>query len=90
MAKWIVIIIAALNMIAFAIMGIDKFKAKKGLWRVPEKWLLMFPMFGGAFGFMAAMLIFKHKLSKPIFVWSAFIFGCGYFSVMIWKLLESL
>ena len=45
----------------FAVYGWDKFCAKGGLWRVPEKMLLLLALLGGSPGALAAMAIFRHK-----------------------------
>ena len=37
--KYIICYLIVINIIGFLIMGIDKFKAKKGYWRTPEKTL---------------------------------------------------
>jgi uncharacterized membrane protein YsdA (DUF1294 family) len=41
--------------------GIDKYKAKKKKWRIPENALLMSAAVGGAFGAYLAMTLFRHK-----------------------------
>ena len=47
--------------VAFAVYGWDKLCAKRGVWRVPEKILLLLALLGGSVGAMAAMAIFRHK-----------------------------
>ena len=54
---WLLII----NIAAFAIYGWDKLCAKRGMWRVPEKILLLLAILGGSVGAMAGMAIFRHK-----------------------------
>ena len=49
------------NLIIFLIYGIDKFKARRGAWRIPEKYLLSFAFFCGGFGAWLAGLTFHHK-----------------------------
>lgn len=49
------------NVIAFALMGADKSKAKKGAWRVPEKTLFLSAIIGGSIGAIAGMQVFRHK-----------------------------
>ena len=39
--------VIGLNLLGFAIMGIDKYKAKKGLWRIPEATLFIIALIGG-------------------------------------------
>jgi uncharacterized membrane protein YsdA (DUF1294 family) len=51
----------AINIASFILMGIDKRKAKKKLWRVPEKTLFLTVIVGGAMGGVAGMYVFKHK-----------------------------
>ena len=51
----------AVNIAAFAVYGWDKMCAKRGMWRVPEKILLLLALLGGSVGAMAAMAIFRHK-----------------------------
>ena len=59
------------NLIIFLIYGIDKFKAKRGAWRIPEKYLLSFAFLCGGFGAWLAGVTFHHKTRKWYFktVW---------------------
>ena len=45
-----------INLFAFCTYGIDKWKAKKGAWRVPEKTLLILALIGGSAGAIAGMM----------------------------------
>ena len=49
-------------------MGIDKKKAKKGVWRIPEKTLFLITALGGGIGTIAGMYTFRHKTQKLAFV----------------------
>ena len=49
------------NLVAFVVYGIDKYKARKGKWRISESTLLMLAMFGGSIGAWLAMKVFHHK-----------------------------
>ena len=62
-----IIYIIAINLIGFAIMYIDKQKAKKGKWRIPEKTLFIITAIGGGIGTIAGMYKFRHKTQKGIF-----------------------
>lgn len=53
--------LAALNLIAFALMGLDKWKARRGAWRIPEKTLFLAALLGGALGGTVGMHLFHHK-----------------------------
>ena len=59
------------NLLIFVIYGIDKSKAKRGAWRIPEKYLLSFAFFCGGFGDWLAGITFHHKTRKWYFktVW---------------------
>lgn len=55
------------NLAAFALYGIDKRRAKRGKWRVPEAALLLIAVIGGSVGALAGMYLFRHKTRKPRF-----------------------
>ena len=59
------------NLLVFMIYGIDKSKAKRGAWRIPEKYLLSFAFLCGGFGAWLAAITFHHKTRKWYFktVW---------------------
>lgn len=58
----------AINLFGFFIMWLDKRKAKKGSWRIPEKTLFIITALGGGIGTIAGMYIFRHKTQKLNFV----------------------
>lgn len=55
------IYILLINLIAFVVFGIDKRKARKGQWRVPESTLFILALIGGSIGALLGMLAFRHK-----------------------------
>lgn len=55
------------NIVAFSLMGIDKKKAKKKEYRIPEKTLFMWAVLGGSVGSLAGMYLFRHKTKHPSF-----------------------
>lgn len=57
----ILIYFLLINIIAFTAMFIDKQKAIKHKWRVPEKILFLFVVLGGGIGGTAGMMVFRHK-----------------------------
>ncbi len=59
--KWVLLILAAVNLLAFALYGVDKVKAKKGAWRIPEATLLLVAFLGGSVGALLGMEVFRHK-----------------------------
>ena len=50
-----------INLGGFLIMGIDKQKARKQKWRIPEKTLFLFALLGGSLGTFLGMQFFRHK-----------------------------
>ena len=54
-------IVAAMNVIAFILMGVDKVKAKLDKRRIPEKVLFLFAILFGAIGGTIGMYSFRHK-----------------------------
>ncbi|WP_033152461.1 DUF1294 domain-containing protein [Pseudobutyrivibrio ruminis] len=56
------------NIAGLAVMGIDKQKAIKGAWRIPEKTLFLFSLIGGSIGTWAGMYLFHHKTKHWYFV----------------------
>lgn len=50
-----------INIAGFASMGIDKHKAKKGAFRIPEAALFIIAIFGGSLGSTLGMHVFRHK-----------------------------
>ena len=51
----------AINIVSFFLYGIDKYKAKKGRWRISEATLLMMAVIGGSIGAWAGMRLWHHK-----------------------------
>ena len=64
----VVIYLIVINLIAFGAMWLDKRKAKKGKWRIPENTLLLLVLLGGGVGGIAGMYVFRHKTQKAKFV----------------------
>ena len=65
--KYVIIYLLAINLIGFLAMFIDKQKAKKGAWRIPEKSLFILTLIGGGVGTIAGMYTFRHKTKKLYF-----------------------
>lgn len=64
----IVLYFVIINIIGFLIMFIDKQKAKRGAWRIPEKTIFIITALGGGIGTIAGMYAFRHKTQKLQFV----------------------
>jgi len=59
----------ATNLIGFALMGIDKYKAKKRAFRIPEATLFIVAIIGGSIGSIIGMYAFHHKTRHRRFVY---------------------
>lgn len=57
-----------MSVIGFALMGIDKKKAVRHAWRIPEKTLFLIALLGGCLGVWAGMYVFRHKTRHLSFV----------------------
>ena len=67
MKDWIlyfIIYLVVINIITFLVMGLDKWKAKRGSWRIQESALFTFVLFGGGIGGILGMIYFPHKTKK--------------------------
>ena len=51
----------AMSLVAFVAYMLDKIKAKKDKWRIPESTLLSLGFLGGALGALLSMELFRHK-----------------------------
>ena len=61
MGFYILYYLIAINIITFFIYGIDKLKAKKGKWRIPESTLLLLAIIGGSIGAWFDIKVWHHK-----------------------------
>ena len=59
--KLFLIYLAVVNLAAFALMGVDKRRAKRGAWRIPERTLFLPAIMGGSPGAILGMQMFRHK-----------------------------
>lgn len=56
-----------INAAGFLLMLVDKIKAKKNLWRIPEATLMGVAVIGGSIGAIAGMNLFRHKTKHAKF-----------------------
>ena len=59
--KPLLIYLLIINALGFSLMLIDKWKAKKNLWRIPEATLMAVAALGGSVGSLAGMHLVRHK-----------------------------
>lgn len=63
---WFYLIIIV-SLIGFVSMGLDKRKARRQQWRIPEKTLWLMSIIGGAPGMWLGMNVFRHKTQHATF-----------------------
>lgn len=57
------------NVLAFSIYGLDKYRARRNSRRIAERTLHLLALLGGVFGAIVAMRLFHHKTRKKAFYW---------------------
>ena len=86
---WIALWLIGASLLAFALYGSDKFRAKRGGPRISEALLLTVAALGGGFGAMMGMQIFRHKTKRLKFLLGVplcFLFN----AVVVWILIQLL
>lgn len=61
MTEVVLIYLLTVNAIGFLLMTVDKYKAKKNLWRIPESTLMTVALIGGSIGSLVGMYTVRHK-----------------------------
>ena len=59
--RWLLYGLATVNMVTFLAYGLDKWKARRNRWRIPEAVLLWMAVLGGSPAALVAMHLFHHK-----------------------------
>ena len=59
--------VIGINLLGFFLMGLDKYFAIKGHYRISENTLLSIVLIGGSLGSLLGMLLFRHKTKKKRF-----------------------
>lgn len=65
--KYLYIYLVIINALSCLLMLMDKIKAKRQAWRIPEKTLLGVCAIGGSLGGLVGMKLFRHKTLHPQF-----------------------
>ena len=65
--KYFFIFLVIMNLVTFVAFGVDKRKAIKDKWRIPEKTLLLMGLMFGSLGQLAGMKVFHHITNKWYF-----------------------
>ena len=83
--KYLWIYLVAVSVVAFISYGIDKSKAKRNKWRIPEKFLLGISLVGGFVGSFLAMQTFRHK-TKHWYFYAVVIISTALWGFLLFKL----
>ena len=59
--KIVLIYLVAINVVTFVVYGIDKYKAVRSKWRIPESTLIGLAVVGGSIGAWLGMKFWHHK-----------------------------
>ncbi len=59
--------LVAINVTAFLAAAVDKRRAKRGRWRLPERTLWLLALLLGSAGLYFGTLVFRHKTQRPLF-----------------------
>lgn len=65
--KYLYLYLLIINAVGFVLMLVDKFKARRGLWRIPEATLMGVAALGGSVGSLIGMYLVRHKTQHPKF-----------------------
>lgn len=63
----VILYLVAINVVTFLLYGIDKFKAQRSRWRIPESVLLGMAVVGGSVGAWLGMMVWRHKTQHKKF-----------------------
>lgn len=69
MSRVMLYYLIVINIVTFLAFAMDKRRAVKRKWRIPEKTLLGLSLFGGSIGGLIAMYCFRHKIRKLAFAY---------------------
>lgn len=76
--------VAIMSLFSFSAMGLDKLKAKRGAWRIPEATLFLLAGFGGGIGGTLGMKVFRHKTKHWYFKLCFPLFAVLQLALCVW------
>ena len=86
--KLAVVYLLLVNLAAFIFYGVDKRKAIKNRWRIPERTLLGVAFIGGSVGALMGMKVFRHKTKHWKFKIGVPVFLVLHIVIAIWCLIR--
>ena len=84
--KYLAIYYSAMNLIALLFYGVDKKRAIREEWRIPESTLLILAAMGGGLGAILGMRLFHHKTRKWKFRILVPLFFIAHIALIVWIL----
>ena len=82
--RYFLLYLLLINGAAFVLMLVDKYKAKRNLWRIPERDLFAAAMLGGSGGILLGMYAVRHKTRHRKFVIGIPTIGIVQISLFLW------
>lgn len=80
----ILLYLTIINAAAFLLMLIDKQKARRGAWRIPEATLIWIAILGGSIGSLIGIYFFRHKTRHLKFVLGIPVILFAQLALLIW------
>ena len=84
--KYLLMYLLIINALGFLLMLIDKMKAKKNRWRIPEATLMTVAALGGSIGSLMGMYTVRHKTKHPKFTVGIPLILAGQILLSVWLL----
>ncbi len=64
---YVILYLLIVNISAFILVWLDKYKAKRNRWRIKERTFFIFALLGAAMGIVLGMTMFRHKTQHKSF-----------------------
>ena len=78
------ICLAVINVVTFLLYGIDKLKAQRSRWRIPESVLMGLAVVGGSVGAWLGMMVWRHKTQHKKFKYGIPLILIIHIGLLIW------
>lgn len=72
------------NVVVFLTYALDKWKARRGAWRISEATLLLLAACMGGPGALLGMRLMHHKTRKPLFAWGVGLVTLLQIGLLLW------